>query len=93
MSFNSTLETQTGAGVRGHLEGKDWESVIGRCKPLFIEWINKVLLYSTLKWSVTPSCPTLCGPMDCSPPGSSVDGISQVRILEWVTISFTRVFS
>ena len=47
MSFNSTLETQTGAGVRGHLEGKDWESVIGRCKPLFIEWINKVLLYST----------------------------------------------
>ena len=34
--------------------------------------------------SVTKSCPTLCNPMDCSPPGSSVHGISQARILEWV---------
>ena len=30
------------------------------------------------------SCPTLCDPMDCDPPGSSVHGISQARILEWV---------
>ena len=36
------------------------------------------------------SCPTLCKPLDCSPPGSSVYGISQARILEWVTISFSR---
>ena len=35
-------------------------------------------------------CPTLCNPMDCSPPGSSVHGISQARILEWVSISFSR---
>ena len=33
------------------------------------------------------SCPTLCDPMDCSPPGSSVPGILQARILEWVAIS------
>ena len=33
------------------------------------------------------SCPTLCDPMDCSPPGPSVHGTSQVRILEWVAIS------
>ena len=33
---------------------------------------------------------TLCDPMDCSPPGSSVHGILQVRILEWVTIPFSR---
>ena len=33
------------------------------------------------------SCPTLCDPMDCSPPDSSVHGISQARILEWVAIS------
>ena len=32
--------------------------------------------------------PTLCDPMDCSPPGFSVHGISQVRIWEWVAISF-----
>ena len=35
--------------------------------------------------SVAPSCLTLCDPMDCSPPGSSVYGIFQVRILEWVS--------
>ena len=39
---------------------------------------------------VTKSCPTLCDLMDCSLPGSSVTGISQVRILEWVAISFSR---
>ena len=35
-------------------------------------------------------CPTLCDPMDYSPPGSSVHGILQARILEWVAISFSR---
>ena len=33
---------------------------------------------------------TLCDPMDCSPPGSSVYGISQARILKWVAISYSR---
>ena len=36
-------------------------------------------------------CPTLCNPMDCSPPGSSVHGILQARILEWIAISFSIV--
>ena len=36
------------------------------------------------------SCPTLCDPMDCNPPGSSVHGILQARILEWVAIPFSR---
>ena len=35
---------------------------------------------------VTQSCLTLCDPMDCSPPGSSVHGILQARILEWVAM-------
>ena len=39
---------------------------------------------------VTQSCLTLCQPMDCSPPGSSVHGISQARILVWVAISLSR---
>ena len=39
---------------------------------------------------VAQSCLTLCDPMDCSPPGSSVHGIFQARILEWVPISFSR---
>ena len=42
--------------------------------------------------SVAQSCHSLSDPMDCSPPGSSVHGISQARILEWVVaISYSRV--
>jgi len=40
---------------------------------------------------VAQSCPTLCDPMDCSPPGSSVHGIFQAWILEWVAISFSII--
>ena len=39
---------------------------------------------------VTKLCPTLCDPMDCSPPSSWVHGISQARIMEWVAISLSR---
>ena len=39
---------------------------------------------------VTQSCPTLCDPMDCSRPGSSVHGIFQAIVLEWIAISFSR---
>ena len=39
---------------------------------------------------VVKLCLTLCDPMDCSPPGSSVHGISQARIMGWVAISFSR---
>ena len=39
---------------------------------------------------VAKSCPTLCDPGDCSPAGSSLCGISQARMLEWVAISFSR---
>ena len=42
---------------------------------------------------VTLSCPTLSSPMDCSPPGFSVHGILQARILEWVAISYSRASS
>ena len=40
---------------------------------------------------VTQSCLTLCHPMDCSPPGSSVHGILQARILEWVAFPAPRL--
>ena len=36
------------------------------------------------------SCPTLCNPIDGSPPGSAIPGILQARILEWVAISFSN---
>ena len=42
---------------------------------------------------VAQSCPTLRDPMDCSLPGSSVHGISQARVLEWVAIAFSVSYS
>ena len=44
--------------------------------------------FTVCKWvnEFTQSCPTLCNPIDCSLPGSSVHGIFQARILEWVAI-------
>ena len=51
--------------------------------------------FSSIRWEiyyreVAQSHLTLCNPMDCSPPESSVHGISQARRLEWVAISFSR---
>ena len=47
-----------------------------------LQYLTKVL--------VTQSCPTLCDPTDCSPPGSSVHGLFQARILEWVSMPFPK---
>ena len=41
---------------------------------------------------LTQSCPTLCRPIDCNAPGSSVHGILQARILVWVAMPFSQVF-
>ena len=60
-----------------------------------------VVMYGCESWTVknaesesesevTQSCPTLCDPVDCSPPRSSVHGILQARRLEWVAISFSN---
>ena len=43
-----------------------------------------------VKSEVAQSCLTLCDPMDCSLPGSSVHGIFQATVLEWIAISFSR---
>ena len=64
-----------------------WVSCIGR-------WI----LYHCTTWEaqrerereVTQSCPTLCYLMDCSLPGSSVHGIFQAIVLEWIAVSFSK---
>ena len=52
-------------------------------QPVFLMDVLVAVKYTQL-------CQTLCGPMDSSPPGPSVHGILQVRILEWVAISFCR---
>ena len=43
-------------------------------------------------YSFAQSCLTLCDPMDCSPPGSSIRGIFQVRVLEWGAIAFSDIY-
>ena len=43
-----------------------------------------------MKLLITQSCPTLCNPMDSNLSGSSVHGILQARVLEWVAIPFSR---
>ena len=58
----------------------------------FLMGVIQVSLYDVW-WcvcEVAQSCPTLCDPVDYSPPDSSVHGILQARILEWVAISFSR---
>ena len=52
-----------------------------------------IILLRHWYWQVAQSCPTLCNPMGCSLPGSSVHGIFQARVLEWVAISFSRASS
>ena len=58
-------------------------SVVGYLVKFHCESENVSVLF-------TQSCPALCDPMDCSLPGSSVHGISQARIREWIAISFSR---
>ena len=48
-----------------------------------------ILSKSESESEVAQSCPTLCDPVDCSPPGSSIHGILQARILEWVAVPFS----
>ena len=57
-------------------------SVVSNIDVFHCENVKKVL--------VAPLCLTLCDPMDCSLPGSSVHGILQARILKWVAIPFSR---
>ena len=53
-------------------------------------WSGHIILFMHVCVLVAQSCPTLCNPMDGSPPGSSVHGILQARILKWIAIPFSR---
>ena len=75
--------------------GKKWRSLVQSLGPLqeiLIEFYTDTIQgFLEVKWSeVIQSCLTLCDPMDCSLSRSSVHGILQARILEWVAISFSR---
>ena len=54
--------------------------------------LNIILWKRKKESEVAESCLTLCDPMDCGPLGSSVHGMFQARILEWVAIAFSKIF-
>ena len=72
-----------------HRVGHDWSdlAVFDAC------WImtNRINMHACMHARLLQSCPTLCYPVDNSPPGSSVHRIPQARILEWVAISSPRI--
>ena len=55
-------------------------------------WLHKKYWEILPSWGCVCLCPTLCNPMDCGPPGSSVHGILQVRILKWCHALLQGIF-
>ena len=87
-----TMETVTDfifLGSKTTADG-DCSHEIKRCLLLGRKAMTNLVSMSVL---VSQSCPTLCDPMDWGPPGSSVHGIFQARILELVAIPFSRGYS
>ena len=66
--------------------GAWWAAIYGASQ----SWTQLKWLSSSSNSMSTQSCPALYDPMDCSPPASSVQGIFQARIMEWVAISYLR---
>ena len=94
-----------GSSVHGIFQARilEWVAIYARNLLLKIEKLYILFIYIYIIYNIyiyiyiysmhaktLQSCPTLCDPMECSLPGSSVRGILQARILEWVTISFSR---
>ena len=77
------MEKQTGSKL-----GKEYVKAV-YCHSAYLTYMQSE---SESESEVTQSCPTLCDPVDCSPPGSFVHGIVQARILEWVAISFSNAW-
>ena len=87
--LNFPLETEASKDLNGNPSGGKEEVPKKSREPR-----DNIQSTSTMKVKseseVTQFYPTLCEPMDCSPQGSSIHGIFQARVLEWVAISFSR---
>ena len=60
---------------------------LGNNNPVY-KTVKETVMYAAAK--ALQSCPTLCDPIDSSPPGFPIPGILQARTLEWVSISFSN---
>ena len=88
-----TMDSECSHEIKRHLilGGKVMTNLDSMLKSRDITLPTKAyIVKSESESEVTQSCLTLCDPMDCSPPGSSVHGILQARILEWVALLFFR---
>ena len=87
--LNSVTEKLT-QSFKGSLVESHNSSSIGEGKVQDAEWFASLHLFPAAAAAKSlQSCPTLCDPMDSSPPGSPIPGIFQARTLEWVAISFS----
>ena len=75
-----------------HIYTMEYYSAIKRntCESVPMRWMNLEPIIQSEVREVTQSCPTLCAPMGCSLPSSSLHGTLQARVLEWVAISFSN---
>ena len=76
-------------GLNSNYSKESWRFIASRVRGLWVENCKR-RSQGIFASEVAQSCPTLCDPVDCSPPGSSIHGILQARIVEWVAISFSR---
>ena len=72
--------------------GKDWRQEKGMTENEMVGWPHWIHAHAAAAAKSLQSCPTLCDPIDGSPPGSSVPGILQARTLEGVAISFSKAW-
>ena len=86
ISANTSINCFTGSGEIPNQRA--WKFIPERHKYCYV--LTGMVKWMKVKVLITQSCPALCDPMDCSLPGSSVLGSFQVRILECVTIPFSR---
>ena len=84
-----SLTTAAPPNLLGEKDESESEIAQGKQRLLSSSFINPILTIRK-ESEVAQLCPTLCDPMDCSLPGSSIHGILQVRVLEWIAVSFSR---
>ncbi|XP_070336163.1 RING finger protein 32 isoform X2 [Odocoileus virginianus] len=96
--FKIKCATRIQASWRGHVVRR-WYRDLRRTVPPTDAKLRRKFFEAKISFSshlikereVAQSCPTLCDPRDCSPPGSCVHGVLQARVLEWVAISFSII--
>ena len=70
---------------------KEIKEDLNKCRDILHPLIGRLSIVAAAAKSIQ-SCPTLCDPIDSSPPGSPIPGILQARTLEWVAISFSNAW-